>query len=68
VALKGGIPVDLETLVDLTLPIHAGMPVSIRERPVVVQRRLTHQRDGICASSLEMGTHAGTHIDAREPP
>lgn len=63
-ALKDGIPVDLETLVDLTLPIHAGMPVSIRERPVVVERRMTHQRDGICASSLEMGTHAGTHIDA----
>lgn len=67
-ALKGGIPVDLESLVDLTLPVHAGMPVSIRERPVVVERRMTHQRDGICASSLEMGTHAGTHIDVREPP
>ncbi len=56
--------IDPETIVDLTYPVRSGMPVSSRERPVLVERRMTHQEHGVCASSIEMGSHAGTHIDA----
>lgn len=56
--------IDLGTLVDLTCPVSSGMPVSSRERPVVIERRMTHREHGVCASSIEMGSHTGTHIDA----
>lgn len=57
-------PIDLDTLVDLSYPIASGMPVSKKERPVLVVHRLTHRESGYCASSIEMGSHTGTHIDA----
>jgi kynurenine formamidase len=55
---------DLSSLVDLTITIRSGMAVSRRERPVSLQRRASHDKDGYVSSSLEMGTHTGTHLDA----
>jgi len=56
--------VETDSLVDLTYPLRSDMPVSTKERPVRIGRRMTHQKDGFCASSIEMGSHTGTHIDA----
>jgi kynurenine formamidase len=58
------VEIDLGTLVDLSYPIRSGMPVSSKDRPVSITRRMTHKEDGFCASSIEMGSHSGTHIDA----
>ncbi len=55
---------DPEGLVDLTIAIRSGMPVSRRERPVIIEPRMTHVRDGVCSSSIKLGSHCGTHIDA----
>jgi arylformamidase len=51
-------------LVDLSEPVYSGLPVSSREVPVVIEPRMTHQKDGFAASTIRMGSHAGTHIDA----
>lgn len=51
-------------IVDLTEPIYSGLPVSAREVPVLIEPRMTHAQDGFAACTIQMGSHAGTHIDA----
>lgn len=51
-------------IIDLTEPIYSGLPVSTREVPVLLEPRMTHEQDGFAASTIQMGSHAGTHIDA----
>lgn len=50
--------------IDLTQPIHTGMPVYPGDPPVAVRPRVTHATHGYAATWLELGTHSGTHIDA----
>lgn len=56
-------PTESADPIDLTQPIHAGMPVYPGDPPVVVRPRVTHETHGYAASWLEFGTHSGTHID-----
>lgn len=49
---------------DLTRPLTAGMPVLPGDPPVVVERVLSHEAEGYAVSSICLGSHSGTHLDA----
>ncbi|MDS0294680.1 cyclase family protein [Halogeometricum luteum] len=51
-------------LVDLTRRVESGMPTYPGDPAVDVTPHATHGADGYRVSRLELGTHAGTHIDA----
>lgn len=57
---------DVSELVDLTLPIHDGMPwfPAPWHPPVEVKVLGTHAQEGRATRELRLGTHTGTHIDA----
>lgn len=62
---NGGIYcIDLSSMVDLTLPLYSDMPASFREKPLRIESRCTHARDGFAASTIIIGSHTGTHVDA----
>ncbi|SFR55585.1 Kynurenine formamidase [Halogeometricum rufum] len=54
----------MSRLVDLTMPVEASMPTYPGDPPVSVTPHATHESDGYRVSRLELGTHAGTHVDA----
>jgi kynurenine formamidase len=52
------------TLVDLSHPLQAGMPVYPGDPEVSVERALTIAEDLVEVHALRLGTHSGTHLDA----
>ncbi|WP_396612225.1 cyclase family protein [Haloferax sp. S1W] len=52
------------TLVDLTRLVESGMPTYPGDPPVSVESHAEFDTDGYRVSRLELGTHAGTHVDA----
>nr|WP_049918781.1 cyclase family protein [Haloferax larsenii] len=52
------------TLVDLTRLVESGMPTYPGDPPVAVESHADFDTDGYRVSHLELGTHAGTHVDA----
>lgn len=52
------------TVHDLTRRIESGMQVYPGDPPVSVDPHATHESDGYRVTALELGTHAGTHVDA----
>ncbi len=51
--------------VDLSQPIHTGMPVYPGDSAVILKHDRLYSRDHYNNHSLEAGMHAGTHIDGR---
>ncbi|MEH0109726.1 cyclase family protein [Tersicoccus sp. MR15.9] len=51
-------------IVDLTLPVRAGMTVVPGDPEVRVRPALTVPEDGVAVTALELGSHTGTHVDA----
>jgi kynurenine formamidase len=51
-------------VLDLTHPVTPGMQVYPGDREVAVETAATLAQDGIRASVIHLGTHAGTHVDA----
>jgi len=49
---------------DLTHPIETGMQTYPGDPPVSVEPVATHGADGYRESTLTLGSHAGTHVDA----
>lgn len=49
---------------DLSHPIETGMPVYPGDPSVSVEAHATHGDEGVRVSSVAMGSHTGTHIDA----
>jgi arylformamidase len=50
---------------DVTVPIHPAMPVFQGDPPVEISRFLSIEKgDAANVSSLRMGAHTGTHVDA----
>jgi kynurenine formamidase len=52
------------TTYDLTHPVESGMPVYPGDPPVAIEPHATMTEDGYRSSTLTLGTHAGTHVDA----
>lgn len=52
------------TLYDLSHPLAAGMPVYPGDPAVSIQSATTVAADGAKVSQLQLGSHAGTHVDA----
>ncbi len=52
------------TVMDITRPVYHGMPVWPGDPDVQFAPTLTIAQDGANVTSLCMGTHSGTHIDA----
>lgn len=52
------------TLVDLTRRVESGMPVYPGDPDVAVEPHADFESEGYRVSRLELGTHAGTHVDA----
>jgi kynurenine formamidase len=52
------------TLVDLTRPVESGMPTYPGDPAVEIEPHATFDADGYRVSRLQLGTHAGTHVDA----
>ena len=52
------------TLYDLTRPVEDGMPTYPGDPEVRVTPHATADADGYRVTALELGTHAGTHVDA----
>ncbi|PIJ48025.1 hypothetical protein BMH30_05900, partial [Leucobacter sp. OLES1] len=51
-------------LVDLSHPIETGMPVFPGDPEVRIEPALAVPEDGVAVARLDLGSHAGTHIDA----
>lgn len=51
-------------VVDLTRPVEAGMPVYPGDPEVRFQACADYPESGFRVTGLELGTHAGTHLDA----
>ena len=50
---------------DISLPLYSGMPVWQGDPQVVIENTLSISKgDGCNVSSLQLGSHSGTHIDA----
>ena len=50
--------------IDLSLPIHEGMPIWPDNPKVSLERKQCLQHGDVCnVSQLQLGTHTGTHID-----
>lgn len=52
------------TPIDLTHLVEDGMQTYPGDPAVSVSPHATHERDGYAVSAVELGTHAGTHVDA----
>jgi kynurenine formamidase len=52
------------TTYDLTRRIESGMPVYPGDPPTSVAAHATYEADRYRGSTLELGSHAGTHVDA----
>ncbi|MFC6824713.1 cyclase family protein [Halopelagius fulvigenes] len=52
------------TLVDLTRRVESRMPVYPGDPAVTVEPHADFETDGYRVSRVELGTHAGTHVDA----
>ena len=50
--------------IDISLPVHAGMPVYRGNPPVRARRTMTLAREGVTLSEYCLGSHTGTHVDA----
>ncbi len=51
--------------IDLSQPIHTGMPVYPGDRAVILKHDKLYSKDHYNNHNLEAGMHAGTHIDGR---
>ncbi len=51
-------------LIDLSHPIHDGMPVYPGDEPVHIHRKTSIDTDGYALSAIRFSMHAGTHVDA----
>ncbi|MGW5310601.1 cyclase family protein [Nocardia thailandica] len=51
-------------LVDLTQPVHTGMPVFPGDPPVLLEPALRVATDGVNVLRLHLGSQSGTHVDA----
>lgn len=49
---------------DLSVPLHTGMPVYPGDPEVLISRALTVESDGVNVLALALGSHSGTHLDA----
>ncbi|MGW6726938.1 cyclase family protein [Nocardia sp. NPDC055029] len=52
------------TLIDLTLPIHTGMPVFPGDPEVLLEQALRVATDGVNVLGVHLGSQTGTHVDA----
>lgn len=52
------------TLIDLTHPLRAGMPVYPGDPQVSTTSALSLNDDGAAVTHVQFGTHSGTHLDA----
>ncbi|MFD4431592.1 cyclase family protein [Nocardia sp. NPDC058497] len=52
------------TLIDLTLPIHTGMPVYPGDPEVLLEPALRVAADGVNVLGVHLGSQTGTHVDA----
>ncbi|MBG0790566.1 MAG: cyclase family protein [Desulfovibrionaceae bacterium] len=50
--------------IDLSHPVRTGMPVFPGDEPPNLRRTCFIHRDGFAQTSLSMGSHTGTHVDA----
>ncbi len=53
-----------QRIVDLTMPLGPETPVYPGDPPVIVSRRTCIEADGYYTSTVFMGDHSGTHVDA----
>ena len=51
-------------LIDLSHPLESGMPVYPGDPEVCLSSALRNDDDGVAVSRLDLGSHAGTHLDA----
>ncbi|MFE6922177.1 cyclase family protein [Nocardia sp. NPDC057663] len=51
-------------LIDLTLPIHTGMPVFPGDPEVLLEPALRVSTDGVNVLRVHLGSQSGTHVDA----
>jgi len=51
-------------VIDLSRPVATGMPVYPGDPEVVIASALGVEADGVAVSSLHIGSHSGTHLDA----
>lgn len=51
-------------IIDLSHPIHNGMPYYPQDIPPQLCHPCTHESHGFSSTQLQMGAHTGTHIDA----
>jgi len=60
------IPGGYKTIIDISLPLHNALPVYPGDPPFVLRNLTSIGKDGsgFAMSSLNLGTHTGTHIDA----
>lgn len=52
------------TLIDLTHPVTSGMQVFPGDPDVQLPHALSLDEDGVAVTSIRMGSHTGTHLDA----
>jgi arylformamidase len=50
--------------IDVSVPVHQGMPVYRGNPPVKARRTMTLAREGVTLSEYCLGSHTGTHVDA----
>lgn len=55
---------DESAVIDLTRPIESSMPVYPADPPVDITAHADIETDGYRVSTVTLGTHTGTHIDA----
>lgn len=51
-------------IIDLSQPLHTGMPVFPGDPEVSIHPALTVEADGVAVARLDLGSHSGTHLDA----
>lgn len=51
-------------IVDLSHPLHTDMQVYPGDPAVRIGHALSYDHDGVRVSTVELGTHSGTHVDA----
>jgi kynurenine formamidase len=57
-------PLEAPRWIDLTLPMTPGMPVYPGDPPVSFTPHSTLGEEGFRVTAVQLGTHAGTHLDA----
>ncbi|MDP3724205.1 MAG: cyclase family protein [bacterium] len=50
--------------IDITIPLSAKTPTWRNEQPLMLKRIKTIEKDGANVTSITIGSHGGTHIDA----